>query len=215
MIRERIQPSRPFAVRHAQRADVQSIVAVHREGFPGFFLTFLGPVFLRELYTATLTDPDGIGFVAVDQKTIGFVIGTMHPAGFYRRLLYRHWWRFALASVPPALRRMSIIPRLLRAFSMPNKVVQQEGRGNLMSITVLPEAQGLGVGQALVLAFLNEASTRGLRHVDLTTDRDANEAANHFYQSLGFVCERTFVTPEGRAMNEYVIDMTSLPDHGN
>jgi len=43
--------------------------------------------------------------------------------------------------------------------------------------------------------------------VDLTTDRDNNDKINRFYLSLGFACERTFVTPEGRTMNEYVIDL--------
>lgn len=200
-----------YSIRYAQHSDVRSIVAVHQEGFPGFFLTFLGPAFLRELYLATLTDPDGIGFVATNEKVIGFVLGTVRPSGFYHGLLRRHWWRFALASLIPALRRPSIIPRLLRAFSMPNTVAQQEGRGTLMSLAVLPEAQGQRVGQALVLAFLEEASLRGLRQVDLTTDRDANDSTNRFYQRLGFACERTYTTPEGRAMNEYIIDIASQP----
>lgn len=80
-----------------------------------------------------------------------------------------------------------------------------------MSLAVLPEAQGQRVGQALVLAFLEEASLRGLRQVDLTTDRDANDSTNRFYQRLGFACERTYTTPEGRAMNEYIIDIASQP----
>lgn len=77
-----------------------------------------------------------------------------------------------------------------------------------MSIAVLPECQGSGIGQLLVRAFLDEAKRRGLRQVDLTTDRDNNESANRFYQRMGFVCERSFVTPENRAMNEYVIDLS-------
>jgi len=76
-----------------------------------------------------------------------------------------------------------------------------------MSIAVLPERQGQGIGQALVRAFLSEAARRGLNKVNLTTDRVANDAANVFYQRLGFVCRRHFVTPEGRQMNEYVIDL--------
>lgn len=203
--------SRP-SIRQMTSTDVSAAVQVHLHSFPGFFLTFLGPAFLRELYVATLMDPSGISFVAADGTDIhGFVTGTTQPVGFYRRLLRCRWWRFTLAAVLPVLKRPSIIPRLLRAFSMPEQATQQEGRGTLMSIAVLPEAQGRGIGQALVWAFLEATAQRGLRQVDLTTDRDGNEATNRFYQSLGFVCERTFVTPEGRAMNEYVV---SLP-HAN
>jgi ribosomal protein S18 acetylase RimI-like enzyme len=203
-----VQSSARLSIRRMATVDVSAVVQVHLNSFRGFFLTFLGPAFLRELYVATLADSSGIGFVAEDGKSMcGFVAGTAQPSGFYRRLLRRRWWRFALAAVLPVLKRPSIITRLLRAFSMPEQAAQQEGRGTLMSIAVLPAAQGNGIGQALVRAFLEAADQRGLRQVDLTTDRDGNEATNRFYQNLGFVCERTFVTPEGRVMNEYVISL--------
>lgn len=189
-------------------SDVPAVIQIHVKSFRGFFLSFLGAPFLQELYVATLADVDGSGFVAEHgNKICGFVVGTAQPAGFYSRLLRQRWWRFGFAVVAPILKRPSIIPRLLRAFSMPGQIAQQEGRGTLMSIAVLPEAQGKGIGQALVQAFLAEAARRDLRQVDLTTDRDNNEATNRFYQNLGFVCERSYTTPEGRAMNEYVIDV--------
>lgn len=196
-------------IRLARNADISAMVLVHQAGFPGFFLTFLGPKFLDQLYAALLNDPDGIGFVASGSIGIsGFVVGTAQPAGFYRRLLRQRWWRFALASAPSVLRRPSIIPRLWRAFSMPEQATQQAHRGTLMSLAVLPDAQGQGIGQDLVRAFLEEAIRRNLHQVDLTTDRKDNEAANRFYQKLGFACERVYVTPEGREMNEYVIDLS-------
>lgn len=202
-------------IRRMRSADVPAIVQVHRKGFPGFFLTFLGDQFLRELYAAILADVDGSSFVAEHGNQIsGFVVGTAQPAGFYRRLLRQRWWRFGLVAVAPVLKRPSIIPRLLRAFSMPGQVAQQEGRGTLMSIAVLPEAQGKGIGQALVQAFLAEAARQGLRQVDLTTDRDDNETANRFYQNMGFICARSYTTPEGRAMNEYVVDVPAQSSPG-
>lgn len=196
------------SVRLITAGDIDKCVLIHVSTFQGFFLTFLGPAFLRELYVATLKDPSGIGFVADSEIGVcGFVTGTAQPSNFYRRLLYRHWWRFALAAMPSFLRRPFIASRLLRAFLMPNQANQQEWRGTLMSIAVLPNTQRKGIGKALVLAFLAEATRRGLRQVDLTTDRDNNEATNRFYQQLGFECVRTFTTPEGRAMNEYVINL--------
>ena len=71
-----------------------------------------------------------------------------------------------------------------------------------------PELQGTGAGKKLVLAFLEEAKLRGCKRVFLTTDRDSNEVVNTFYTKLGFVLERHFVTPEGRRMNEYWINLT-------
>jgi hypothetical protein len=56
-------------------------------------------------------------------------------------------------------------------------------------------------------AFLEESRRRGLGQIDLTTDRLDNNAVNGFYRELGFVCERCYTTPEGREMNEYVVDL--------
>lgn len=60
------------------------------------------------------------------------------------------------------------------------------------------------------LKFLEESANRGLKHIDLTTDKNNNDSANQFYQNQGFQVSRTFVTPEGREMNEYMIDVQHL-----
>ena len=50
-------------IRPMQAADVDQVVAVHMEAFPGFFLTCLGPAFLREFYAAVAGDPSGLAYV--------------------------------------------------------------------------------------------------------------------------------------------------------
>jgi len=187
-------------------ADVGAAVRVHLEGFTGFFLSFLGPAFLHELYAATIEDRDGIGFIAEEGREIlGFVTGTAQPSGFYRRLLRQRWWRFGWAALRPAIKRPAIIPRLFRALSMPGQTAGKIETGTLMSIAVRPDVQGKGVGKALVLAVLEEAGRRGVSKVDLTTDAVGNEGVIQFYEGLGFVCEREFRTAEGRVMREYGI----------
>jgi ribosomal protein S18 acetylase RimI-like enzyme len=186
---------------------VKNVVDVHLQSFRGFFLTFLGPDFLSELYRGIVTDPSGIAFVAVaDERVVGFVAGTDHPAGFYKRLLRKRWWRFGLASLPAVIKEPPLFYRLFRALSMPKQVTAENGRGTLMSIAVLPGEQNRGVGRPLVKAFLEEAMKRGLRQVDLTTDKLNNDSVNAFYLRQGFSCSRCFVTPEGREMNEYIIN---------
>jgi len=78
-----------------------------------------------------------------------------------------------------------------------------------MSIAILPEYQNKGIGKALVQEFLNEMQQCGMRQVNLTTDKDGNDAVNAFYARLGFQLVRSFVTPEGRWMNEYTISLNS------
>jgi ribosomal protein S18 acetylase RimI-like enzyme len=186
-------------------SDVPAVVSIHESAFPGFFLTFLGAGFLRELYAALVDDPDGIAFVAVGQGMTGFVAGTARPEGFYRRLIRQRWARFALGSLPALLRRPSIARRLVRALAKPSESHGYEHEALLMSLAVLPSESGGGTGASLVRHFAKEASSRGLSGVVLTTDRDGNDRVNAFYRSLRFALRRSFVTPEGRAMNEYFL----------
>jgi ribosomal protein S18 acetylase RimI-like enzyme len=138
---------------------------------------------------------------------LGFVAGTDEPSGFYRRLLQQRWWRFGLTAIKPLLRQPAILPRLTRAFSMPKEASLPDKSGMLMSIAVMPNAHGSGVGQALVREFLTEAKRRGLERVNLTTDQENNDRTNRFYQKMGFSCIRSYITPEGRKMNEYLIQL--------
>jgi GNAT superfamily N-acetyltransferase len=189
--------------------DVDKVVQVHLTSFEGFFLSFLGPRFLQVYYSRVCTAPEGIAFVFLGSAGTpsGFVAGTSNPRGFYSRLLKRDWWKFCLASTGAILKRPSSIRRIARAFLHPGENPVGENVAGLFSIGVLPELQGSGAGRQLVEAFLDEAKRRDCKKVFLTTDRDDNEAVNRFYQKLAFRIQRQYVTPEGRRMNEYWIEL--------
>jgi ribosomal protein S18 acetylase RimI-like enzyme len=187
-------------------SDLESVVGIHLESFPGFFLTFLGHDFLALLYKSMQSDPESVALVASSDGQIeGFVAGVMHQSGFYQRLIKRQKWAFAVAALGALLRRPAIAPRLLRALRQSAEAQQASAEACLMSIAVRPESEGKGIGKQLVTAFCQELAKRGVPAVCLTTDRDNNDRVNHFYQQLGFCLSQSYVTPEGRAMNEYLI----------
>jgi ribosomal protein S18 acetylase RimI-like enzyme len=187
-------------------ADVDAVVGVHLRSFEGFFLSFLGPNFLRLYYESVVGYPGAAGYVCLKGgRVVGFVCGMVSPSRFYSYLLRTRWWRFALAALGAALGRPSVIPRLFRALLYPSQTSGRSDTATLTSIAVDPAVQGEGVGAELVAAFLADMRARGVKRVDLTTDHYGNDEVNTFYQKQGFHCERTFVTPEGREMNEYVI----------
>ena len=190
-------------------ADVGSVVALHLAAFPSFFLSFLGPAFLRQLYRGILDDPEGLAVVAErDGRLTGFVAGVASQGGFYRRLIRGRLVQFGLASIIPVLRRPTIVPRLLRALRKPADSASSIASASLMSIAVAPSEEGKGTGQALVRAFCDALARKGIAAVCLTTDRDENDRTNRFYQRLGFTLGRQFTTAEGRRMNEYVMELT-------
>jgi len=197
-------------IRSMTQADLQEVVQVHLQSFPGFFLSFLGPKFLKELYAGIMSDNSGIAYVAVDNGRItGFVAGTDEPSGFYKRLLHKRWWRFGIASFSSVAKNPRILPRLLKAKNKIRESLPLQNTGLLMSIAVLPDIQGKGVGHKLIAMFLLEASRRGLNRVFLETDRENNNTVNQFYLSHGFQLVRSYKTHEGREMIEYEIGISS------
>ncbi len=192
----------------ARSEEVPEIVDIHLASFPGFFLTFLGGRFLALLYEEMRRDGEGVVLVVTFGERIeGFVAGVLHQSGFYRRLVRRKKWAFARAALGATIRRPTIVPRLFRALRRPAEARQSAADACLMSIAVRSEVAGRGVGQQLVKAFCGEMWKCDAPAVCLTTDRDHNDRTNRFYQQLGFQLSSTFVTPEGRAMNEYVISL--------
>ena len=186
------------------RPHVPVVVDVHLQSFPGFFLSFLGPRFLRLLYDSIVHHERGAAFVYLDNGEVaGFVAGVANPSGFYRALIKHRLPAFMWAAMGAAVRRPQIIPRLLRALLYPSQTPTGESIGTLMSIGTRPNCQGRGIGKQLVDAFLAEMRRRNVRCVNLTTDRDNNDEVNAFYQRLGFRLARSYETPEHRHMNEY------------
>lgn len=65
-------------------------------------------------------------------------------------------------------------------------------RGWIEDVVVDASARGLGVGEALTFAAIQEAKERGVRSLDLTT-RPTRESANRLYARLGFERRETNV----------------------
>jgi ribosomal protein S18 acetylase RimI-like enzyme len=197
---------RELRIRAMSTSDVNRVTAVHLQAFEGFFLSFLGPRFVGLFYSETVALGE-IALVAESEGVVvGLIVGSTRPGKFFGRLLRRRLVRFAVAALPAVLRRPSTAFRVTRALWKPKEARKPVGTATLMSIAVASEAQGLGAGKSLVVAFFEEARRRGATRVDLTTDKTANDGTNAFYRSLGFRIAREIVTPEKRVLNEYEYD---------
>jgi ribosomal protein S18 acetylase RimI-like enzyme len=201
-----------MAVRDMRPEDVPEVVRIHLQSFGGFFLSFLGPRFLTLLYEGIISHPRGVALVAETGAGIeGFVAGVTDQSDFYRELVKSRAHRFAGASFGAVVRRPAIIPRLFRALGQSRRSQRSSAKACLMSIAVRPGTSGKGLGRDLVTGFSAALVERGIFEYCLTTDRDNNDRVNQFYLKLGFKLTCDFLTPEGRAMNEYVM---TLGDHG-
>ena len=198
-----------YELRWMNQSDIKAAVQVHLRSFPGFFLTLMGAAFLEEFYSSVIAESTHIAFVLLHNGIItGFVVGTTQPGGFYKRLLLKFGYRFAHASIGPVLRKPITILRLLNRFLLTTGRDYALGEALLMSIAVLPENNGKGMGRMLINAFLDEAHTRQVKKIYLTTDKNDNDRVIFFYNSVGFELVHSFITPEGREMNEYLFLMS-------
>lgn len=187
---------------------INSVVQIHICAFPNFFLSFLGPRFLREFYCSFLVDSQGVGFVALSSagQILGVIVGPVDPDGYFKRLLKRRWWKFCIASIAAVVQRPSCMPRLFQAVFYRGESPTGVQRALLSSIAVDPNVQSVGVGKKLVDHWLEEVRRRGATGCYLTTDAKGNEKVNQFYRSLHWRIDSDYVTPEGRRMHRYVYD---------
>lgn len=187
-------------VRPMERNDLDGVVAIHLAAFPRFFLTFLGPRFLRLFYAAVMAD--GIARVAVsDDRVTGFVVGMLDSRSFYRRLLLTRFLHVAIAILPVVLRHPSTLLRVARRGV--GRAFQPAPGAELMSLAVHPREQHRGLGRALVEAFVARVRETGEENLWLITDAADNDAVKKFYETLGFTVRRAFTNAEGRALVEY------------
>ena len=194
----------PLDARHNGEAAV-----VHRTAFPGFFLSFLGPRFLREFYRAFAIEESSIALIAEDAfraELLAVAVGTLDPQGFFRRLLFRRWWAFGFLSLPAVAKQPKSLSRLLRALSYRGDCPMDKKRALLSSIAVAPHQQGTGLGSALLKDWVLKAREKGAAGCYLTTDAIDNDLVNRFYIKNGWRLDAEFTTPEFRKMNRYVLD---------
>jgi ribosomal protein S18 acetylase RimI-like enzyme len=194
----------PAAIHRMQQSHLATVAAVHRDAFPSFFTTSLGPSFLKTFYSSFLTHDSAIALVGYEGAEVGgFVVGTVDHQQFHKYMRSNRTVALAAATLRAAVRRPRIVPRLLRHYRTPQTQIPDVTGATLISIAVRPQLQTKGLGQLLLAEFARQVATRGFRNFRLTTDCQHNHRVNRFYLKAGLVVERTFSTAEGRLMNIY------------
>lgn len=184
--------------------ELDDIVRIHMETFTGFFLTFLGKGFLKQMYKGFIAHNNSGLIVAKNEKGIvGVLAYSEDLSAFYKYLIKTRLIPFAWYSLGAAISRPSAMFRLIRAFLKPGEAKRVERYIELSSIGVAPETKGQHVGSMLIDKLKEKFDSEKFAYINLETDAVDNYGANIFYVKNGFVLTREFETPEGRKMNEY------------
>lgn len=192
-------------IENSQKNTINEIVRIHLETFEGFFLTFMGKGFLKQMYSSYCTHGMSNILAAFDDtgKTLGFVAYSGDMSGLYKHMIKTRLVSFAWFSLGAFFRKPAVFMRLIRAFLKPSESKREEKYIELSSIGVDPEVKSKGIGSLLIDALKKEVDFSEYVYISLETDAVNNDGANYFYKKNGFVLEREYETREGRKMNEY------------
>ena len=183
---------------------VNEIVDIHMATFQGFFLTFLGKGFLKQLYEGYIEHKQSNLIIARQNKEIvGFIAYSSDISDLYKYLIKKKLLLFACYSFVAFIKNPKILFRLLSAFSKSEEVSRKEKYIELASIGVKPNVKAQGIGSSMISYMKEQIDFNEYEYISLETDTENNEYANKFYLKNGFVLIRTYETKQGRNMNEY------------
>ena len=197
-------------IRKAKTSDVDSIVAIHNQAFPNFFLTTLGNRFLRLYYKCMCNSRDAVTLCAIDEGTlVGFSSTALKSAGFNTKLIKQNSVIFVMEAIKLLFTKPTALVRLVKNFTKKSSDMEDNGDyAELFSIGVLPLCQGKDVGSLLLSR--NERMIRemgGGKRLSLTTDKNNNESAIAFYQRNGYKVLYEFKAYPDREMYRFIKDL--------
>ena len=191
-------------VKSDEKKIIDEIVTIHLNTFTGFFLTFMGRGFLRQMYQSYCDhEESGLLLAEGDGKTVGFLAYSSDFSGLYKFMIKTRLVQFGWYSMGAFFRRPSAFLHIIKAFLKPSEVKRKEKYVELSSIGVDPNVKSKGVGSKLIEKLKKLVDFEEYAYITLETDAVNNEGAIHFYEKNGFIRERMFVTDEGRKMYEY------------
>jgi ribosomal protein S18 acetylase RimI-like enzyme len=171
-------------VRRGGPADAPVAAVLHATRITDGFLSFLGPGFLTRLYRRIARAPGSFLLIAESGGAqVGFIAGSADVGGLYRTFLLHDGVAAGLAAAP----------RLVRGWRRVYETLRHGGGGGvgtgrgteLLAVAVDPAHQGLGVGSALVDAFLGSAAAVGATEAYVVVGAD-NAGAIRLYERAGF-----------------------------
>ncbi len=191
-------------VKSDEKKIIDEIVTIHLNTFTGFFLTFMGRGFLRQMYQSYCDhEESGLLVAEGDGKTVGFLAYSSDFSGLYKFMIKTRLVQFAWYSIGAFFRRPSAFLHIIKAFLKPSEVIRKEKYVELSSIGVAPNIKSKGIGSLLIGKLKKQVDFEKYAYITLETDAINNEDVIHFYEKNGFIRERMFETGEGRKMYEY------------
>ncbi|MGH2785756.1 MAG: GNAT family N-acetyltransferase [Actinomycetota bacterium] len=197
-----------ITIRVGERGDAGWLAALHTQSLPNAFLPTLGPAFMRRLYLALVKDPGGVVLVAEkDGRRVGMASGVASVPAFYKRFVWRHGLRAALAAGTRLL-RPGVLRRLRESVSYPS-MTSGYPDAEFLTWNVEPDGRGQGLGVRLSHEMVARLCAQGATQVKAFAYAD-NETLNHVFTKTGWERRgRITMHADGRESTLWVISCPS------
>lgn len=196
--------------RKSNVSDSSQIAKIHLKSFPNFFLTTLGYQFLKTYYRSCVKSNEAISICAInkdDNKLLGFAVGCLNSKGFYKRLILYNILNYSCLAILILFTKPIALIRLFKNLEKNNDNDDKGNYAELLSIGVVPDHNGLGIGQKLLVEFENQLKDKGIDTITLTTDADYNDSVLRFYNKSGYTVYYNFYTFPNRKMYKLIKDL--------
>jgi len=192
--------------RRPVRSENKILANIHKKAFPDFFLTTLGESFLNDYYKASLTSSNSISIGAVDENNniVGFAVGCLKSKGYHKNLLIENFFLFSIQAIKLIFTKPVALIRLINNLDKNHNAADDGNYSELLSIGILPELKGTGIGKELLFSFEKEVKNRGGDKIALTTDIKNNERVVAFYKKCGYNQFYSFTTYPNRKMYKMI-----------
>lgn len=196
---------------------LKAVARLHRDVLPPSFFSRLGQRYLRAYLDTYRASPHALAVVAlVEDEVKGFLVGSVSPAPHARWVIRAAGTRLALIGLLGLLSRPGLLAlflrtrlrrylrgltRRLRPAAARTDTVTAVSPAVLAHVAVAPDAQRLGVGQALAQRFVGDVRASGGSAVELVTRAESD--AEKFYARLGYERVGQRVDDDGTAWARY------------
>lgn len=193
-------------IKIVEKNQYRILADIHQKAFKGFFLTTLGKGFLQTYYKANLKSEESISICAVNDYNhiIGFCMGCVLSKGYHKRLIKNNLSLFVFQGVLLLLTKPKALYRLYFNLEK-NAINTYDGDyAEILSICVLPEIKGSGIGKEMIKKFEEIAINNGCKKIALTTDFYNNHNVLEFYKKTGYEIFCEFTTYPNRRMYKLI-----------
>jgi ribosomal protein S18 acetylase RimI-like enzyme len=191
-----------FDLKEARIQHLNQIVQVHLTAFPGYFLSKLGPNFLKVYYRSIIRSKNGISLVIIEKtgEVVGFCVGSKQSLGFHTSLIKNNFPDYLLASLVIIASNPINIIRLIKNLNKKSSSADNGLYSEVLSIAVSPKFKAKGLGNKLLTNFENMALGYGCTEISLTTDFYNNDRIINFYFKCGYAVMDIFFAYPNRKM---------------